>query len=171
LGGSIFSCTTSETVNSMASPIPKPAALRQRRNKTTTVAHLPSEAETEGRKAPPLHKREDGEKWHPRVLEWWRSIWRSPMSGEFLDADMRGGLYLLADLHQLRWVATSRTALIEAAKEIRLQEVRFGLSPIDRRRLQWEVARGEEAERKTTSRKKATPAPADDPRAALKVVS
>jgi hypothetical protein len=32
--------------------------------------------------------------------------------------------------------------------EIRLQEQRFGLSPLDRSRLQWEVARGDEAARK-----------------------
>ncbi len=32
--------------------------------------------------------------------------------------------------------------------EIRQQESRFGLSPLDRSRLSWEIARGEEAERK-----------------------
>lgn len=94
------------------------------------------------------------------------------MASEYLDADMRGGLYLLADLHQARWTAASRTALIEAAKEIRLQEVRFGLSPIDRRRLQWEVERGEQAAEKVQQRrqsKRAESAAKNDPRKGLKL--
>lgn len=154
-------------------PPPKPAALRQRRNKVATKASLPSAADAAEFEVPDLPSRDDEQPWHPMVLEWWEAVWRSPMAPEFLDADMKGGLYLLADLHQLRWTAMSRSALIEAAKEIRLQEVRFGLSPIDRRRLQWEVARGEEAEKRRSGR---TPKPKDDdarggdPRAALKAI-
>ena len=88
------------------------------------------------------------ERWvDERVVEWWDSVWRSPMASEFLDVDRRGGLYLIADLYQARWTADSASAIANISKEIRLQEARFGLSPIDRRRLQWEVARGEEAER------------------------
>jgi hypothetical protein len=37
---------------------------------------------------------------------------------------------------------------VDYLKEIRLQRQSFGLSPLDRSRLQWEVSRGEEAERK-----------------------
>lgn len=150
----------------MPSPIPKPASLRQRRNKTSTAANLPPQSASATNDVPDLFPREGGGEWHPMVLEWWDSVWRSPMASEYLDADMRGGLFLLADLHQARWTATSRTALIEAAKEIRLQEVRFGLSPIDRRRLQWEVEKGEQAIEKTTTRRerKAPKRPAGDPR-------
>lgn len=154
-------------------PAPKPAALRQRRNKTSTAASLPSAEDAAEFEVPELPEREDGEEWHPRVLGWWEAVWRSPMAPEFLDADMKGGLYLLADLHQLRWTATSRTALIDAAKEIRLQEVRFGLSPIDRRRLQWEVARGEEAQKRRTSERGAKNEGENedsDPRSKLKAV-
>lgn len=53
--------------------------------------------------------------------------------------------------------------------EIRLQEQRFGLSPLDRSRLQWEVNRGEEADRKL-SRRKEPPAPVvGDPRKILRM--
>lgn len=106
------------------------------------------------------------------VVEWWTSIWRSPMASEYLDADMRGGLYLLADLHQARWTAPSTAAMIEVAKEIRLQEVRFGLSPIDRRRLQWEIEKGEQAIERTTSRKqrKTSASGGNDPRSILKAI-
>lgn len=158
----------------MPGPPPKPAALRQRRNGNNLGAHLPSESETAANDVPPLFDRNDEQPWHPKVVDWWESIWTSPMSAEYLAADMKGGLYLLADLHQMRWTATTRTGLLEAAKEIRLQEVRFGLSPIDRSRLRWEVARGEEAERKTKKArapKKKKPKPGDDPRNALRVVS
>ncbi len=34
----------------------------------------------------------------------------------------------------------------EAAQEIRLQAQRYGLSPMDRRRLQWEIERADEAQ-------------------------
>lgn len=158
----------------MPGPAPKPSATRQRRNRTTTAAQLPSEASAADNEVPPLPPRAEGaEPWHPMVVEWWESVWRSPMAAEFLDADMRGGLYLLADLHQLRWTALTGGALIEVAKEIRLQEVRFGLSPIDRRRLQWEVDKGEKAAARTENRRQKTPKKskaAKDPRSVLKVV-
>lgn len=115
--------------------------------------------------------------WHPMVMEWWESLWKSPMAGEFLDADMRGGLYLLADLYQARWDSRSDPdALRSLASEIRLQEVRFGLSPIDRSRLRWTIEQGETAAERTEARregKKKTPAPRaplKDPRSVLKVM-
>lgn len=153
----------------MSGPPPKDPKLRQRRNKAATKASLPSASDAAEYEVPDLPERDDGEPWHPMVLEWWEAVWRSPMASEYLDADMRGGLYLLADLHQLRWTADSRTALIAASKEIRLQEVRFGLSPIDRRRLQWEIARGEDAEKKrsTGHAPKREEGDDDDPRVAL----
>lgn len=149
-------------------PPPKPAALRQRRNKTTTAASLPSAEDAAGFEVPALYERTDGKEWHAAVLEWWEAVWRSPMAPEFLDADMKGGLYLLADLYQVRWTAETAGALVNAAKEIRLQEVRFGLTPIDRRRLQWEVARGEQAEQRRPNKRK--PVEPGDPRSALKAI-
>lgn len=57
--------------------------------------------------------------------------------------------------------------------EIRMQEQRYGLSAIDRRRLQWEVAKGEEAERSRKPREPEAPRPerVADPRSVLKSVS
>jgi hypothetical protein len=105
------------------------------------------------------------------VLGWWKSVWRSPMASEYLDADMRGGLYLLADLHQLRWTLRDTSALKEIAAEIRLQEVRFGLSPIDRSRLRWTIDAGETAAERTEARReRKVPKPSKDPRAVLKAI-
>lgn len=152
-------------------PAPKPAATRQRRNKKVTAATLTAPVEGVGAGVPALPDRDSGE-WHPQVVAWWNNAWRSPMASRYLDADV-GGLYLLADLYQKRWEARDDTStLINLAKEIRLQEARYGLTPIDRSRLQWEVVRAEEAEQKRPSKRqaKAPDAPVADPRAALRAI-
>lgn len=153
----------------MPGPPPKPDALRQRRNTTSTRATLPSQESAAKRRVPDLPEGD----WHPRVRQWWESVWRSPMAAEFLDADMRGGLYLLADLHQARWEARADPkALVEVAKEIRLQEVRFGLSPMDRRRLQWDVEADAPTEAKPEPKKRKPPKePVADPRSLFKAVA
>ena len=159
-------------------PPPKPDHLRQRRNKNPTSAVLPTEESSAGNEVPELPEREpdkDGKKqdWHPMVREWWASVWRSPMASEYLDTDMKGGLYLLADLHQLRWTLRDSMALNQVATEIRLQEVRFGLSPVDRSRLRWVISQGEEAAEKTEARRQGkvpkVPSKGRDPRAVLKM--
>lgn len=160
-------------------PPPKPDHLRQRRNKNPTSAILPTEEAALGNEVPTLPDRTPDDKglsppWHPMVLAWWESVWRSPMASEYLDADMKSGLYLLADLHQLRWEHRDSTTLNEVAREIRLQEVRFGLSPVDRSRLRWVISQGEEAAEKSEARREGKQQkpkkPARDPRAALKMV-
>lgn len=159
-------------------PAPKPSSLRQRRNKTSTAASLPSAADAAEYEVPDLpdrepdHDEEVAVPWHPKVVEWWEAVWRSPMASEFLSSDMKGGLILVAGLYQDFHTATSRTARKEAATEIRLQEARYGLDPISRRRLQWEVARGEEAEKKRrTGRapKRSESSDSEDPRNVLKI--
>jgi len=126
----------------MPGPVPKPAALRQRRNRVSTAATLM--AEPRRRRAPrlPELKGADGavREWHPLTRAWWRALWRSPMADEYLDVDIHA-LYRLAVLVDMYWREPSR----ELAGEIRLQQQCFGLTPIDRRRLQWEVERGETA--------------------------
>jgi len=129
-------------------PLPKHPSTRARRNKvagarTLTVVH---DVET-----PPLPQLEVDVDWHPMTEAWWDGIWSSPMAPEFDPSDLHG-LYLLARLVDAFWYEPS-TAL---AAEIRLQRQCFGLSPIDRRRLQWEIDRGEEAERNTTQRRNAS---------------
>ncbi len=89
------------------------------------------------------------------------------MSGEYLQVD-RQGLILLAVLLQDFWVARSPKDRCRFAVEIRQQESRFGLTPVDRRRLQWEIQRAEIASKKTAARRKR----ADrnkDPRDVLKI--
>src|SRR5688572_18507036 len=130
----------------MKGPPPKPLEMRQRPSRKSTRATLPSEEVSAGQAVPDLPKREKAtEVWHPKVLEWWSSVWKSPMAQEYVGPDIQGGLYLLAELYQCRWNDPDPSGLVKLAAEIRQQEIRFGLSPIDRRRLEWEIEKGDQA--------------------------
>ena len=86
--------------------------------------------------------------WHNLTLTSWKTAWNSPMAGQWLptDADALGRLALL-------WDDFYKKPNPKVLGEIRLQESRFGLSPLDRSRLQWEVNRGDEAEQRLSRRK------------------
>ena len=144
-------------------PAPKPTAIRQRTNRKATAATLDAET-TPVVKAPVLPKIE-GVAWHRLTVSWWRDVWASPMAGEFLETDVHGLTRLARIINEF-----NETGDVKVMTEIRLQEARFGLSPVDRARLQWEVAKGDEAERK----RKPTPPKkhlSGDPRDVLRVVS
>ena len=152
----------------MPGPIPKPAALRQRRNKVSTAATLVATSAPRQR-APRLPDWGEGQEWHRLTRAWWRDVWRSPMAEEFDKGEVDiHGLYILAVLVDQFWKEPSR----ELAAEIRLQRQCFGLTPIDRRRLQWEIERGEQAETRTRQRHvRAAQAGDEDPRKALQVLA
>ena len=147
-------------------PTPKPSALRQRRNKVSTAATLPPAGTASGITAPPLPVRgKDVTPWHPETLAYWVVIWASEMAGEFLDADVPGLVALMKMQDRFNYGDHS------VAAEIRLQRQCFGLTPIDRRRLQWETGKVEDAERR---RPKAgvipQPTRRNDPRKGLALV-
>lgn len=98
---------------------------------------------------PPLPKHRQ---WHPMTVAWWRDVWASPMAPEYDDSD-RHGLFALAVLVDRFWVADNPTEESRLAAEIRLQRQAYGLSPIDRRRLAWEIERGDAADRKVRARR------------------
>ena len=70
----------------------------------------------------------------------WATIWASPMSFEFLRAD-EPALFRLLILTNAYW----NTGSMNVAREIRMLEREFGLTPLSRRRLEWTVAQAEEA--------------------------
>src|SRR3712207_4512234 len=107
---------------------PKHPSTRARRNRTSTAAQLRRDPTV---KAPKLPDRP----WHEQTAAWWADVWASPMAPEFDDSD-RHGLLALAVLVDDFWTAETPTLRRDLAGEIRLQTQRFGLSPIDRRRLQ-----------------------------------
>lgn len=125
-------------------PAPKPANIRQRTNKKAGAAIIPIAAK-EDSKAPPIPN-PDSRVWHPLTVAAWNHAWASPMASQWIetDIDALGRLALL-------WDALYSGSILAMA-EIRLQEQRFGLSPLDRSRLQWEVAKGSEAEQQQERR-------------------
>lgn len=131
-------------------PLPKHPSTRARRNKVSGARTLSVVHDVEIPALP------DVRLWHPLTESWWDDIWASPMAPEFDHSDVHG-LFLLAMLVDAFWVEPSTTL----ASEIRLQRQCFGLTPIDRRRLQWEIDRGEQAEQQTSQRRTAAkPTPA-----------
>ncbi len=108
---------------------------RTRRNKASTAALLESESAEIARPIPELPKALfPRSEVHAMTSEWWAMIWRSPMALNWLEADM-GGLYVLAVLRNEFFM----NPRVTFASEIRQQEARFGLSPLDRRRLEWRI--------------------------------
>ena len=128
----------------MPGPPPKPAHMRQRRNKATTHATLKAAPVRKGR-TPKLPARGRGRgAWHPRVRAWWSDVWKSPMASEYLDVH-RHGLEALAELRHQFHTAKEPGKLLALHAEIRQSQRDYGLTPLDLRRLQWEVRRAVDA--------------------------
>lgn len=121
-------------------PTPKPASQRQRRNKTTSAAEIA---------APPATKLELtdllGKHLHRLTLLTWNVWWASPLTDEWVDADVPD-LVALAALVEAYWRADpADRPKIHA--EIRMAAREFGLTPMSRRSLQWEIKRLEETKK------------------------
>lgn len=113
-------------------PTPKDPKTRQRRNLRSTAAVVD---------ASPAVRPEELETWHVNTKAWWTVIWASPISSEWVDADVPG-LVALAQLVDDFWTADA----VDRAKrhaEVRMASAQFGLSPMSRRQLQWEVRKVE----------------------------
>lgn len=142
-------------------PAPKPAHLRQRTNRKPGAATIEAPRDPNIPTLPAL-----GREWHPLTLAAWETAWKSPMASQWLDTD-RDALGRLAVL----WDEYYKKPNANTMKEIRLQGALFGLSPIDRSRLQWEIAKGDEAEHKQQRRREpAYRRTGADPRAILMAI-
>lgn len=146
----------------MKGPTPKDPLLRQRRNKAATRATLRVE-EPSWHRAPSLPKRVDGQTWHALTLTWWAEVWHSPMAAQFLRADVPG-LCRIAMLIDRFWKKPS----VNLEARICASQALYGLTPLDRRRLEWIIERAEEAkkQRRVPECKQAL----DDPRRLLMIV-
>lgn len=142
-------------------PVPKRKPAR--RNQHATKATLTLLHDVEEPELP------DSRMWHRQTLQWWADVWASPMAPEYDESDQHG-LFVLAVLIDDFWKEPTSSK----AAEIRLQRQCFGLSPIDRRRLQWEIERGEEAEersqRRRTQQQQPEPGASSDALSALRAV-
>lgn len=124
----------------------KHATARARRNTASTAATL-SDGGTvivpQLPARPPSIDSEGNEwsvPWHEATLVWWADLWASPMAAEYHSSD-KHALFVLAVLVDQFWYEPST----KLASEIRLQRVAFGLTPYDRRRLEWTIETAEDA--------------------------
>ena len=143
----------------------KDPSVRARRNKASTAATL-STSGVPKRERPALP---ESREWLPMTQEWWDDLWASPMAAEFHESD-RHGLFILAALVDQFWTMPSK----DLAGEIRLQRQAFGLTPYDRRRLEWTIESADEAKdrgRQRRARQGGSATPGDDPRQVLRAVN
>jgi len=143
-------------------PQPKDPQVRQRRNRAVTAAEL--EAEAPLGEPPPLPRRPRRRSWTERTRVWWDRIWRSPMASRFLEADI-DQLFILAELVDRFW----REPTTALAAEIRQHRTAFGLTPIDRRRLEWTI-RPPAEDNPAPARTSSPRAEVSDPRESLRIV-
>jgi hypothetical protein len=141
----------------MKGRVPKDPKIRQRTNKSVTRAVFYTDAAPA--RAPLLPR---DRQWHNLTKRWWREVWASPMAGEFLKVDLNS-LFILAVLIDRFWNEPSKNL----AAEIRLQQQAFGLTPLDRRRLEWQVIQTEEAKDKADIKRSRRAKIIDDPRGVL----
>jgi hypothetical protein len=105
----------------------------------STKAILPVDANAD-KPVPPLPPHPQGEKWKPLALKTWIDLWHSPMSSQYVEADIPG-LFRMVILTQ----AFLNQPTVGVSAELRQLSFNYGLSPMDRRRLQWTIVKSEEA--------------------------
>jgi hypothetical protein len=162
----------------MPGPPPKDPAVRQRRNKTSTTAQLPSESACRRRRVPPLPERwvheydkdrvVTGKKllpWPDDLVAWWTDLWRSPQATQWTRA-MYHELVMLATLRE-RWQLTGES---KDAAEYRMHRRDFGLTTLDMRRLQWSIEEEGAPKKRAAARVDAAAQDAPDPRGVLRAV-
>lgn len=131
--------------------------------KAELVARLTEDDETDG--LPELPDRPDrfveGERipvaWHPQVVAWWNDVWSSPMSDEWhTDTDYHNVLLAAVHLDDF-WSAEDPVMRQKADAAFKKTITPLGLTPYDRRRLEWVIAGAGEATDRRNRRRGATP--------------
>lgn len=110
-------------------PTPKPTAQRRRRNAIAGVAKL----DKVGRKGP-APKPKTTVELCPVAMDYWKTLWASPMALVYTDADVFPLSRMAVLVHERE---TERSTAGDS--ELRQLEDRFGVSPLARRRLNWEI--------------------------------
>ncbi len=120
----------------MTPATPKPPGQRRRRNADQAAWRSLPAAGRDG-KVPALP---GASKLGKTARDWWATVWTSPMSNVYLAADIPA----LTRAAGLVAKAASGEASGTELGELRQLEDRFGLSPLARRRLQWEIERADD---------------------------
>lgn len=146
----------------------KDPSVRQRRNVASSAATLSGSVPTG-----PAPKLPTTREWSPLTLEWWADLWASPMSHEYHVSD-RHQILVLAMLMDDFFTAESRTMRTTISPEIRQHRTAFGMTPYDRRRLEWTIEQAEESKDRGQARRQrqgaVQPKAGHDPRSVLRAV-
>lgn len=141
---------------------------RARANRASTAATLTAASDGPAPALPEVRE------WSPLTLAWWTDIWSSPMSSEYHESD-RHQVIVLAMLMDDFFTAETRGQRTNISAEIRQHRTAFGMTPYDRRRLEWTIEQAEGAKDSGAARRerRGSPQPkaGSDPRAALSIVS
>lgn len=87
--------------------------------------------------------------WNPAVVEWWESIWTSPMASEFVDADIHGlymGCVFLHESLNPFYKLGDRTSAFGKFEGV---QKAYGLTPSARESLRWTISQGAAAQKRT----------------------
>jgi hypothetical protein len=114
----------------MGGPAPKPLSHRRRTNAVAGARQLDGAGRI-GAAPKPKTKT----KLCATAVAYWRTIWASPMALVYTDADVFPLTRLVLLVHERDQGRGSASA----DGELRQLEDRFGLSPMSRRRLNWEI--------------------------------
>lgn len=149
----------------------KDASVRARRNKAATAAKISADP---GRSIPSMPAHPEG--WHSEVERWWDDVWSSPMAPEWDISDEHNVVLCALALNDM-WTAETAKDRKDAMAEFRMQRQALGLSPYDRRRLEWSIESADEARDRGRQRRERRPssvAPTsdgEDPRSVLRAVN
>jgi len=146
----------------MPAPKKHPSA-RARTNRAATAADISFVG------APEVPAMPEGSDWHPAAVRYWRALWTSEMSPEWLDSDY-DNVVICAYLYHDFWAAESAKERKDASAELRLQRKSLGLDPMARRSLEWAIKVADAATEGGARRGRtasAQPDAGDDPRLAL----
>jgi hypothetical protein len=146
----------------MPGPPPKdPATRRNRRHvpgQTTLVPLRPGDVVRP--RMPPCPS---GGAWHPAAKAEWDLFWSSPMARQVQEADY-GAFVRYLSLVDLLWrmmhggdAPLDVRAVVQLSAEIRRQGQAFGLSPLDRWRLKWQIETTQSSTERRAVRRRADP--------------
>jgi hypothetical protein len=132
-------------------PAPKDPSRRARRNKDVVQLRV-VEVQPAGRPDLPefdVELKRDGEsvmvpfQWPAATRDWWEMLDLHPLKNEFTELDW-SFLMDTARFHAAFWHGN-----LEAGKEVRLREAKYGFTPEDRARLRIQFAQAMSAEAET----------------------
>jgi hypothetical protein len=130
----------------MPGPFPKPAGQRRRRNAVNPPVSLP----VVGRKGRPPKPHTDIE-WGTVARAYWAALWSSPMATVYVKADEFALTRLCGLVDERDRFQRGQLERFDGDAEIRQLGDRFGVSPLSRRRLQWEIEPADPARRGAAS--------------------